>query len=58
MKYRNLSAFAILAALLRPDTHAADVPGSAWKVGAPIVSYWGGPGYPGGSELNDATATS
>lgn len=35
---------------------AGDTPTAAWSVGAPIVSYWAGPGYPGGSELNDAAA--
>ncbi|MCX6984365.1 MAG: hypothetical protein NT118_06370, partial [Lentisphaerae bacterium] len=35
---------------------AADAPASAWKIGAPIVTYWAGPGYPGGSALNDVAA--
>ena len=35
---------------------AGDPSVAGWKVGTPIVSYWAGPGYPGGSELNDAAA--
>jgi hypothetical protein len=27
-----------------------------WRVGVPIVTYWAGPGYPGGSDLTDAAA--
>lgn len=29
---------------------------SSWKIGTPIVTYWAGPGYPGGSPMNDAAA--
>ena len=28
-----------------------------WKLGTPIVTYWAGPGYPGGGPLNDVAAT-
>ena len=31
-------------------------PTAAWKVGAPIVSYWAGPGFPGGAPMDDAAA--
>ena len=27
-----------------------------WRVGEPIVTYWAGPGYPGGGPLDDAAA--
>lgn len=27
-----------------------------WKIGAPIVTYWAGPGFPGGGDLTDAAA--
>ncbi|MDB6153681.1 MAG: hypothetical protein JWL90_2134 [Chthoniobacteraceae bacterium] len=35
--------------------YSAD-PENAWQIGTPIVSYFAGPGFPGGSELNDASA--
>jgi len=36
---------------------APSAPAAAeWKIGAPIVTYWAGPGYPGGAPVNDATA--
>jgi hypothetical protein len=31
-------------------------PASAWKPGPPIVTYWAGPGYPGGAALDDKAA--
>ena len=51
MKFYTIAAIALTAALSTPS-HAAD----AWKVGAPIVSYWAGPGYPNGGDLTDAAA--
>ncbi|WP_367872996.1 hypothetical protein [Luteolibacter sp. Populi] len=36
---------------------AAEKPAdAAWKLGAPITTYWAGPGYPGGAPLDDAAA--
>jgi len=46
-------AAALLAAWVNPG-QAADE--AAWKVGVPIVSYWAGPGYPGGADLDDDAA--
>ncbi len=47
------SAFALLLAPL--FSHGAEAP--AWRPGEPIVTYWAGPGFPGGGPLNDAAAT-
>ncbi len=30
---------------------------AAWKIGTPIVTYWAGPGYPGGPAATDASCT-
>ncbi|MES2706732.1 MAG: hypothetical protein V4726_09045 [Verrucomicrobiota bacterium] len=65
MKLRLLLASALLAPFLFPACgHAADPPTAAaavstWKVGDPIVSYWAGPGFPGGlgGDLTDTAAT-
>lgn len=57
MIYGYLILCLVLGALLSSGSNAADAPGSAWKVGAPIVNYRAGPGYPGGSALDDAAAT-
>ncbi len=35
------------------ETH---LPTNTWKLGRPIVTYWAGPGYPGGSPLDDKAA--
>jgi hypothetical protein len=40
------------AAILSAPVQAAD----EWKVGDPIVSYWGYPGYPCGGDLAEASA--
>lgn len=48
-------SLALVAALISVS-RAADPLTSEWKVGAPIVNYWAGPGYPGGSALDDAAA--
>ena len=53
MTIRPLLAAIALTALLSAPSRTAD----AWKVGTPIVSYWAGPGFPNGSDLNDAAAT-
>jgi hypothetical protein len=29
---------------------------AAWKLGTPIVTYWAGPGYPGGAAMTEAAA--
>lgn len=31
-------------------------PPTTWKLGRPIVTYWAGPGFPGGSALDDKAA--
>ena len=57
MKYKhNIVAF-VLATTLFSGSCATDEPGSAWKIGAPIVSYWAGPGFPNGGDFTDAAAT-
>jgi hypothetical protein len=43
--------------MLLRGSHAANPAGNEWKVGVPIVSYWAGPGFPGGGDLTDAAAT-
>ena len=48
---RFLTALALLATLPARSPAA-----EAWKVGAPIVSYWAGPGYPNGGDMTDAAA--
>jgi len=55
MSSQYVVAAALVAVLVRPCQAADDA--AAWKVGAPIVSYWAGPGFPGGSDLNDVSAT-
>lgn len=57
VKHRLLLAVTALAATLLSSGQAADAPADAWKIGAPIVTYWAGPGFPGGGPLNDAAAT-
>ncbi len=58
MKYPNLFAAAAFAIHLLSVTRAtADEPSpKPWSIGDPIVSYWAGPGYPGGGDLTDADA--
>jgi hypothetical protein len=34
----------------------AAAPAGGWKLGPPIVTYWAGPGYPGGAALDDKAA--
>ena len=53
MTIRPLLAALALTAMLSGRSPAAE----PWKVGTPIVSYWAGPGFPNGSDLNDAAAT-
>ena len=50
---KQVGAASALTVLFPGRGHAAD----AWRIGAPIVSYWAGPGFPNGSELDDAAAT-
>ena len=45
MRFRAL----LLAAL----SLAAQVLCAAWEVGEPVVTYWGGPGFPGAMKLSD-----
>lgn len=35
---------------------ATPPPAVGWKLGTPIVTYWAGPGYPGGAALDDQAA--
>lgn len=58
MKYRIVAAFLFIPLICLVRSHAQDTPQSIWTVGGPIVSYWAGPGYPGGKggPLNDAAA--
>ena len=51
----HIATFFTACLLTAPAIHAA-APGAAWKMGAPIVTYWAGPGYPGGAALTDASA--
>lgn len=57
VKYRHIIAAVAFAATFLSACLAADAPGSAWKIGSPIVSYWAGPGFPGGGDLTDTAAT-
>ena len=56
MNNQLLILFIMLIATQLPGRAAADSPAGEWKVGAPIVNYWAGPGYPGGAALDDAAA--
>lgn len=57
---------ALLPALFPVPVHASGTPAAnpaapstaspEWKVGEPIVTYWAGPGFPGGGPLTDAAA--
>jgi len=49
-----LPSIVALASLLSDSAGAADAP--PWTVGTPIVTYWAGPGFPGGGPLDDAAA--
>lgn len=42
----------VMALIISGGAQAA----APWQVGAPIVSYWAGPGYPGGTAMDDAAA--
>lgn len=59
MKYPHLlAATAFAIHLLSVTRITADEESSKpWSIGDPIVSYWAGPGYPGGGDLTDAAAT-
>ena len=57
MKFKTtIFLLIVLACLTRSRAQAA--PQTMWTVGTPIVSYWAGPGFPGGGggPLNDAAA--
>jgi hypothetical protein len=55
--HRAVIAAVTLASTWIPGSLAAATPVPAeWTVGTPIVTYWAGPGYPGGAALNDAAA--
>jgi hypothetical protein len=58
---RTTSAFAFGFQLmprlvLGAGASAASPSANTWKLGRPIVTYWAGPGYPGGSPLDDKAA--
>lgn len=59
MKYSSFLAAAVFTVHLLSITgaKAEEPPIQPWSIGAPIVSYWAGPGYPGGKDLTDASAT-
>lgn len=54
----KLIVFLVITLTCFTCSHAQDVPQTGWKVGTPIVSYWAGPGFPGGGggPLSDAAA--
>lgn len=59
MKIRSLLPLSAIFAFLLPagPLMAADSTAAGeWKMGDPIVTYWAGPGYPGGGELTDDAA--
>lgn len=53
----SLSAFDQPASPALPSPAAPAVEKGSWKIGDPIVTYWAGPGFPGGGPLNDAAAS-
>jgi len=55
MNYRVVVAFALFS-IGACYGHAGAASAASWRVGVPIVTYWAGPGYPGGAELDDASA--
>lgn len=59
MKYQHLlAAIGSVFQLLSVTGATADEPPvKPWSIGTPIVSYWAGPGFPGGGDLTDAAAT-
>ena len=57
MKFTRLVSSIILISAWNLVSIADDAPPNAWKLGEPIVSYWAGPGFPGGPALDDAAAT-
>ncbi len=58
-KFLSVVSFALLVAATT-FAHPSHAAGAAivrpWHLGVPIVTYWAGPGFPNGSELNDAAA--
>ncbi len=49
--------FPLHSRMSKADEKPANISAArTWKVGEPIVSYWAGPGYPGGVALNDSEA--
>jgi hypothetical protein len=50
-------AAVVFAAVLLTGSQAADAPAKVWKIGTPVVAYWGGPGYPGAIPMSDAAAS-
>lgn len=55
MKTLRILSVALAATCLHIHLAGA-APARAWTLGAPVVSYWAGPGYPGGSPMTDAAA--
>jgi len=57
MKFKLILSF-VMALSCFACSHAQNAPQTSWRVGTPIVSYWAGPGSPGGAggALNDAAA--
>lgn len=55
MTFRRLSVF-LFAFFTALHVHAENPPAGTWRVGEPIVTYWAGPGFPGGPRLDDKAA--
>lgn len=53
---RQIRPHALLGFLAIAFSAAAVRAEGPWTVGEPIVTYWAGPGYPGGGPLDDAAA--
>ena len=51
-----LSVFAATAIFTPATGFSAAGAAEVWKIGDPIVSYWAGPGFPGGGPLDDTAA--
>ncbi|YCM43286.1 hypothetical protein V2O64_18440 [Verrucomicrobiaceae bacterium 227] len=59
MKFPHLFAATVLAIhqLSMTGAFGEEPSPKSWEVGTPIVSYWAGPGFPGGGDLSDAAAS-
>lgn len=63
-RFRHSAMAALMAGLFAAKLSCAmgatadggSPPEKPWKIGDPIVSYWAGPGFPGGGPLDDTAA--